>query len=418
MERLSFFNRQIAATFSPTIVAFLVASVSMPALAQEEMVFSASSLLPGAQLTGPNYQVDERVVSDGFLNHYTIYYEGRKYDVVGNARMQIRLTELVALQKMDKVQSSDVYKKSLKNAATGSLRGLKKLVTSPVETAKGIVSGVGTLFKGIGHSLFGGASEQEEGVLKTALGFDAAKRKFAYKFGIDPYTSFPPVKQRLEEISWAGVAGNLTISAAFQGIPKPAKGAVSGTKAADGLSRLVRDNTPVELKRIHGEKLKAMKVNDSVAELILEHPKFSPTERTVLIESLAMIGAYDREEFIKRAILVQNEDMAFFMRRWAQMFAAYHKNINPIRRFVRLGKMPVGQREDGVLIGVLPTDHVGWTEQIARRHATNMKKVGNIQGVTGGELWFEGTISPKTRAVLESEQWVVKENVGSLLKLE
>jgi len=404
--------------YRPAVLAMLVMTLTFPALAQEQTVFSATKLLPGASLVGSNYQVDDRVVNDGFLNHYTIYLEGKKYGVIGNSLMRVRLAELQALQKMANVQRSDVYKKSFKNAATGSLRGVKKLITSPIETGKGIVSGVGTFFKGVGHSIFGGASDQEDGVMKTAIGFDVAKRKFAYKFGIDPYTRFPPVRERLEEISWAGVAGNLTISAAFQGIPSPAKGAVSGTKAADGFSRLVRDSTPAELKKTHSEKLKLMKVSDSVADLILEHPKYSPTERTVLIESLAMVGAYNREEFIKRAILVPDEDMAFFMRRWAQMYAAYHIHITRVQRFVRLGKMPLAQREDGVLIGVLPSDHVGWTDAIAQRHATNMKDIGNIQGVTGGELWFEGTVSPKTRAALEAQRWVVKENVGPQLKLK
>ncbi len=401
------------------IPAVLIAgSIAFSAQAQEQTVFSAVQKFPAAQLIGPNYKVDDRVINDGFLNHYTVYVNGEKFTVVGDARMQIRLAELNALQLMDKVEGSEVYKKSLKTAASGSLRGVKKLITSPIETGKGIVSGVGTFFKGVGHSMFGGASDQEGGVLKTAIGFDIAKRKFAYKFGIDPYTSFPPVKERLEEISWSGVAGNLTVSLAFQGIPTPAKGAVNGTKAADGLSRMVRDNTPAELKKVHGEHLAAMKVSEAVADLFLEHSKYSPTERTILIDSLAKVGAYNREAFIMRSILVTDEDMAFFMRRWAQMFAGYHNNIKPIRRFVNLGKMPLAQREDGMLIGTLPTDYVSWSDEISRRHATNMKDIGNIQGITGGELWFEGSISPKARAALEAQHWVVKENVGAELKLK
>lgn len=412
--------RAVVATFATIVLLTLLTLPTGRAEAAGDPlpVFRASELLAGKNLSGPGYRVEERVRNNGFINIYSVAVDGKSYAVAGDASMRVRLRELAALHRMEQISRTSVYKEAVKKGAMGPLRTAKGLITSPVETVKGIGSGFATFFKGVGHSMFGGASEQEEGVLKTALGFAAAKRKFAYKFGIDPYTSFPPVKARLNEISWAGVAGGLTVSAAFNAIPGPAGGVLSGTKAGDAMNRLIRDRTPAELKKVNAAKLRLMGVHDYVAELFLEHPKFSPTQKTHLIEALALVGAGGRQGFIQRAVLVQDETMAFFMRRWAEMIFAYHRRVSRVARIVRLGRAPFVQRPDGVLVGLFPIDHLAWTDAIARRHASNLKSIGGIPGVTGGEIWISGTISPKARQELESENWVVKDRVGKILGLE
>jgi hypothetical protein len=97
---------------------------------------------------------------------------------------------------------------------------------------------------------------------------------------------------------------------------------------------------------------------------------------------------------------------------------AYHRRVAPVSRIVRMGMAPFVQRADGVLVGLFPIDHLAWTDTIARRHASNLKSLGSIGGVTGGEIWIAGTISPKARKELESENWVVKERVDRVLGLD
>jgi hypothetical protein len=80
--------------------------------------------------------------------------------------------------------------------------------------------------------------------------------------------------------------------------------------------------------------------------------------------------------------------------------------------------MPIAQRPDGTLIAPLPVDHLLWTEQVAARHAANMRDITTVPGVTGGEIWIEGTVSAAARKVLEAQNWVVKENVGKQLGLK
>jgi len=160
------------------LVGLMAASfvISVPATAEDSPTLRASDLLGVGRLTGLNYAIMEEVHNDGFLNHYTVIVDGRSYDVAGNALMRERLHELSALQTMNLIKGSSTYTKVVSGAAKGVVTGAKNLVTSPVDTVTGTVKGVGSFFSSIGHSMFGGRSDQEEGVFKTAVGFDAAKR--------------------------------------------------------------------------------------------------------------------------------------------------------------------------------------------------------------------------------------------------
>ena len=379
--------------------------------------FDAGEVLGGHSLSGANYRIDPAARNDGYLNRFTVTVDGESYQVRGNALMRERLNELAALARMDVIKRTEIFKDAATEGAKTPIRTVGNLVTSPIETTKSIGSGVGTFFQSLGHSMFGSPSEQESGVLKTALGFDEAKRQFAFGLGVDPYTSFPPVRERLDEIAWTATGGGLTVSAAFGAIDAPAGRALSGTKLAGGMAKLIAESTPAELKRINADKLSAMYVNDDIARLFLEHPKFSPTQKTVLVEAMARTGVSQRQAFIERALLVQSEDEAYFMRRWAEALMGYHRQVMPLARFVRVGNAPFGQRVDGVLVGVFPIDHLAWTGEIAQRHATNMRDLANIDGVTGGEIWLEGSISPAARAALEAQDWVVHENAAKRLGL-
>jgi len=284
-------RRQVRFWFLAAISAASMA-LSVPVAAEQSPTLRASQLLGVGSLTGPNYAIMEEVYNDGFLNHFTVIVNGQKYDIAGNALMRERLHELSALQTMNLIKSSSTYTKAVSGAAKGVVKGARNLVAHPIDAVTGTVKGVGSFFSGIGHSMFGGRSEQEEGALATAVGFDAAKRKFAFKFGIDPYTNFPPVKERLEDLSWAGTAGNLTVGGAFQALPSGAKGVVSGAKTSYGMNKLLLDTTPAELKERNAERLAKMNVHRSLAEAFLEHPKYSPTQETLLVDALSRVGIY------------------------------------------------------------------------------------------------------------------------------
>jgi hypothetical protein len=380
-------------------------------------VFSAASLLPGGSLVGPNYRVADAVRNDGFVNNYIITVDGEPHIVAGDALAQVRLLELQALQQMDQMRRSQIYAEALKAAAASPLHLAKDLVTDPVTTVKDTVSGVGTLFRNVGNSLFRGKSEQEDGMAKAVLGVSSAKRSFAARFGIDPYTTFPPVRERLNEIAWASAAGDLTIGAAFSAVGGTAGNVLSASKTTNSIRNLIYGKTPAELDEINRGKLRSAGVSESVTDLFLDCPAYSPTMRTVLAEVLADMRVPGADVFVQRAVLVQDENTAFLMQRWAELFLAYHEQVGRGHRFVRLGQLPAMQRQDGELVVILPIDHFAWTSDMANRYAASMQSLPDVENVTGAEIWVDGSISPPTRSALEGKNWKVYDNARAKLRV-
>ena len=129
-----------------------------------------------------------------------------------------------------------------------------------METGKGVATGIGHWFSDIGRSIVSDDPHQE-GTLKTAIGYAAAKRRFAYEFGVDPYSNYEPVQEALNEIALAAVGGGMTPKVAFGLIEKPIGSALRATGTFDTMKKLVRDKSPAELEDINEEKLKAMGVH-------------------------------------------------------------------------------------------------------------------------------------------------------------
>ncbi len=222
----------------------------------------------------------------------------------------------------------------------------------------------------------------------------------------------------MNEISWTAFAGNLTVRVAFMGIPDAAGFAVRSTGFSGGMKKLVRDQTPAELKETNAHKLTAMGVHSSVGEVFLEHPKYSPSEKTFLVGALEEISeAKHRGRFISVAALAQKESMAYFRRRQAEMIAGFHKNIAPVDRFIRLGKGSFVQKKNGTLVGIFPIDHLAWVRNVSGTAKQITREADVYSNVPGKELWIGGTVSPKARKNLEAAGWVVKENVAKQLSL-
>jgi hypothetical protein len=130
-----------------------------------------------------------------------------------------------------------------------------------------------------------------------------------------------------------------------------------------------------------------------------------------------MDGVADRSIFIERASLAQDETVAFYFEQQAELMAGYHANVTPVARFAEVGGLPFLQTKEGVIVGIFPSDHIAWTEDVAARAYGNTAKAVKTlyPDATGKELWFEGTVSTMARKNLEEMGWKVKEKTSQTL---
>jgi hypothetical protein len=131
------------------------------------------------------------VRNDGFINYYTVQVREPEaaLEVAGAELLEVRRVELDAVAKMQEVKKGQAFAQAAKNAATGPFRFARDLVTAPGETFSSTATGIGSRVSNIGHALFGTTGAGEDNALKTVIGFADAKRAYAYRFGVDPYST-------------------------------------------------------------------------------------------------------------------------------------------------------------------------------------------------------------------------------------
>ena len=185
---------------------FLLAlALPLPLAAQEfeaAPVFAAEDVFPRERLEGPGYKVEPPVQNDGFANFFTVTMpDGDTIEVESSDLLWIRIDELRKLEIMKEVSGSGEFASAMGEAAKTPFVFAKDMITSPIQTTSGVFVGIGSFFSNIGHGLFGSPSDEEEGVAKRVLAFDATKRAFAHEFQVDPYSTNEPMQDRLKDIS-------------------------------------------------------------------------------------------------------------------------------------------------------------------------------------------------------------------------
>jgi hypothetical protein len=403
------------------MAALMVLVMALPALSQETqkppIMLKASEILPQNLLTGSNYKIAEAVMNDGLVNTYQLETKYGPLTVESTSLLLIRINELRAIDRMEQLKGTNVYKDAFEKSAVAPLKTAEGLVTAPIETTTGVVTGIGRWFGDVGRSVTSDDPYQS-GVLKTASGYASAKREFAYEFGVDPYSSYQPLQKALDEIAKAAGLGGLTVKVAFAAIPGGVGTVISASGTAEGMRALVRDKSPAELEKINAQKLKEIGIPESLAKVFLKNPNYSPQEKTSLVSELAtMSRVKDRAAFITTASLANQETVAIFMRQRAQLMAFYSANKGPVDRFVEADGVPLLQTMQGVVVGIFPFDHVAWTSRLDVKEMAVSAAIKNMPGVRGKELWIGGTVDSEARKALEARGWVVQEKAENKLKI-
>lgn len=380
-------------------------------------LLAAKDFLSEAELEGPDYQVGDEVVNDGLMNHYVVNATRGRLDVEGTEYLLVRLSEIAALERLEAIKETSTYGDAFAAAAKSPYHAAKALVTEPVQTVKRVGAGVGRFLGSVGHAVAGKPTEQEDGAVKTALGFDVYKRNVAYEAGVDPYTSYAPLVERLNELAWTGFAGGITVRALFIAVPGPIGTTLQATSFSEGMRQLVRDKSPSELKKHNSDVLVGMKLDKVLVGTFLDNPKLSPTMGTRIVSALAtMNGVGGREVVVARATLVQDETEAFYRARQAEMIAAYHERVGKIERIVPVGRGIGLRRKDGTIVIVFPGDYLAWTEDTAAGATAASSGDSPLVGAKTKELWLAGGASPRARSALESEGWKVVEGARATLQ--
>ncbi|SHO50392.1 hypothetical protein [Desulfopila aestuarii] len=397
----------------------ILCSGGLPCTVQAEtqlpVALSAADVLSEELLKGNNYTIVDPVRNDGLINTYSLSTSYGPIMVESTAQLMMRLGELKAMQAMEEVDRKGIFGDAVIKGVKAPVQTVVELVQEPVETSKNIVKGAGRFFSNIGASIVSDDPSQDN-ALKVALGYDVAKRQFAFEFGIDPYTSYEPVVKELGEIARAATAGGLTPKAVLVMVDTDLAMGLRISGTAKGLKELVRDKSPAELSKINQQKLQKMGVAANQIDAFMSNYNFNPQEKTLLVGELdTMKGVNDREIFLTVASSATERTVAVYYRIVAQMMAGYHANIAPVERIVAIDGTLHILTTGGTVALIAPVDYVFRTAKLEKKIDKLNEGIAALEVKGGKEVWISGKIDGEALSMLTERGWIVKENCSEVL---
>jgi len=396
--------------------AFAAGAANADSHFEQPLVATAAELLPANIVKGPNHSVRSAVHNDGFLYIYDIDTKYGPLRAVSTPTLYKRISELNAMAGMEQLKGTTEFADGLKNQAGNFVKGGVGIVAHPVKSVSGAVSGVASIFKGVGGTMHYGKSDTESGRLSVISGFDKTKREYASEFDVDMYSRNKYLQDELTDISRAGFLGSSIVRLGGAAATGGAGIALTVTGTTQAMKDLLREKSAADLRVINADSLTAMGVGSDLVDLFLGNRNFTLTQQTAIVFALkSMSGTTNRAAFIKFAALTDNDDMAAFRRRQAEMYAGYSANIAPIATFESAAQVAVGRNQNNVAIFCAPLDYILWTQGLSNLAGSLTLGVDGMEGITGKELWLAGNASPATAEQMTKWGWNINERSNAAL---
>ena len=372
--------------------------------------FNASELLPKSILSGPLHDIREKVINDGLENEFIIDSEFGEFIAHRTDFVSERISEVYAIDELNKVTRSDAFAQGIAKAATSPLRAIKGLFTRPGKTISQTVKGVGSVFKQAGELVRGKRSELDGSIAREIVGFGEIKRSIADVLNVDAYSTNSTLQEGMGEVAWAGYAGGIGLRPLTSQIGGDVGSAISGLKNTQTLKSFYNSKSP-EILRTNNRKLMVeMGVSKEIINQFLDHKWVSPRHESVMVEVLSNLKEADNQDaFFLHASSSKGEEDSIFMMRLAEAILGFDQNVATIKYFKRLNGILMIYTIDGREVVILPADFLIWSLEasiIADQFSKNNLK---------RELWLTGSISKRARIEFETRGWSIILSEGLLL---
>ena len=195
------FNWKHQAVLMPAVMLAMSTGLNAQSTHERPPSFAADKLR-GIKPAGENYTIKSPVRSDGLFRVYVLTTPYGEYTVQGDQMLRMRLNELAAVAQLEKISGSETFSKALVEAGLSPIKYTGKLITNPVQTIGDTFAGIGSFLGGVSSGM-ANAGKTQDNALAGLLGISSQRRQLAAKLGVDPYTDFAPLNERLRQLSEA-----------------------------------------------------------------------------------------------------------------------------------------------------------------------------------------------------------------------
>ena len=360
-------------------------------------------------------------MNDGAQYHFVVSSEFGTFPAVGMPMLRTRVIETEAIAALKEARQSEVFVDALKFQLLHPLHGLKILLTDPGRLGTSVGGGLLEFLAMPGQASKLEGSDQEDSMTKSAIGFSYLKRKIAFQFGVDPYSSNPALQDELNELTWTAFTADLAPQIGYVFMPA---GAImwmtfSATRWTSYLDEQVRDNSPGDLRAMDRAKLLDMGISEEDIHRFFLNSHYSPRHETIITIALdELTGVDGREAFLTVAGEANTEELVLFYQHVLEMMRGYHVHIGAVDRLLVLPRVPALYTQNKTLVVMLPVDYLFWTSRVASVAQALTTHVPSRPRIARRELWIAGNVSPRARQELESLGWTVYEQVSAKLNPE
>ncbi len=421
-----------------------------------EPVLGAASFVQPALLSGPGYEVDPHVEIRGYMARFTIDTRVGPIEAQSIEILRDRIAEVPALEAIDQITHSDAFLSAAGDSLTTTASGLAQVVRHPIKTLIGIPAGVARFFgqrlSKIGHQAqslsdrtarelgndgnpyprssgpmteareidrqeaqhdpekknhrwYGRVGAEADREIKRQLKYGQVRRELAQRLGIDPYTSNPYLRERLDQLAWAGSGGHYAASAALGSIS-----GVGGLVLANGtqLNSIVWKLDPDALREHNAKRLARWCSDNLLMRQFLRHGSFTPTLQTAMIDALDQLQPERGGDALLELAMTANSELEARYIVNALNLISQHLGLRANGGSLStIGAGLAYESEDGERIFPLPVDYLTWTDEVAafinNDHFNSARKT----------ILVTGTATMRSQQELSARGWNIVLDSGS-----
>ena len=401
-------------TISAAVFLFVPAQASSTAPNEIEPVLGTTSFVQPALLSGPGFQVDPHVEIRGYMARFTIDTRVGPIEAESVEILHDRIAELPALEALDQLSHSEAFIDAAGESTTKTAKGIGQVLRHPIRTLVGIPTGVARYFgkrlRKIGnqaqslsdrtarelgnqgnpyprsdgpmteareidreeakrksdnknHSWYARTGAEAEREIKRQISYGQVRRELAERLGIDPYTSNPYLRERLDQLAWAGSGGHYAASTALGSI-----GGVGGIVLANGgqLNELVWKLDPDQLRDLNAKRLSRWCNDNLLVRQYLRRGTFTPTLQTAMLDALDRLKPERGGDALLELAMTANSELeARYIINALGLIAHRLGTRAHGGSLMTIGAGLAYDSADGERILPLPVDYLTWTDEVA-----------------------------------------------------
>ncbi len=297
--------------------------------------------------------------------------------------------------------------KALGQAAFAPIQFGASLITNPIGTIKGSMTGVANMLDRAGSGLANNDAGRDP-FFESLLGVSDTQRQLAVELGVDPYSDFPPLADRLKQMAGAMAGGKLPVKVGLSLVPGGVGIAVSSVSTIDSVKDTLRDKTAAQvISEVRGN-LQSLGVSDEACNHLFRNRNYTPADLLLMSRALVRIKASNTEIYISHAAAAAARDEAFYQRRRVELLAARRGELGGIDTFFQTKGQVLTLTPGNVVVAAFPFDDFAWTETPQR--AFNGATADLRQGDTAKSprvFATSGEVTPTATAELQKLGWKV-----------